>query len=58
MPPKPANNASAAIKAAYEKRKNDSNDVTCLMLAKTILGNGSFQDSCSSNGNVPRASTS
>ena len=33
MPPEPANNASAAIKAAYEKRKNDSNDVTCLMLA-------------------------
>ena len=33
MPPKPANNASARNKAAYEKHKNDSNDVTCLILA-------------------------
>ena len=33
MPPEPANNASSTIKAAYEKRKNDSNDVTSLMLA-------------------------
>ena len=33
MPPEPANNASAAIEATYEKRKNGSNDVTCLRLA-------------------------
>ena len=33
IPPEPANNASAVIKAAYEKHKNDSNDITCLMLA-------------------------
>ena len=32
MPPKPANNANAAIKAAYEKCKNGSNEVICLML--------------------------
>ena len=33
MPPELARNATAAIREAFEKKKNDSNDVTCLMLA-------------------------
>ena len=33
LPPKLARNAIAAIIEAFEKTKNDSNDVTCLMLA-------------------------
>ena len=33
LPPEPARNATTAIREAFEKKKNDSNDVTCLMLA-------------------------
>ena len=29
----PGRNATAAVREAFEKKKNDSNDVTCLMLA-------------------------
>ena len=33
LPAKPARNATPAIREAFEKKKNDSNDITCLMLA-------------------------
>ena len=33
LPDEPARNANAAAREAFEKKKNDSNDVTCLMLA-------------------------
>ena len=33
LPNEPARNASTAQREAFEKKKNDSNDVTCLMLA-------------------------
>ena len=33
LPAEPARNATAAVREAFEKKKNDSNDVTCLMLA-------------------------
>ena len=33
LPLEPARNAIATIRKAFEKKKNDSNDVTCLMLA-------------------------
>ena len=33
MPNKLARNAAAAQRELFEKKKNDSNDVTCLMLA-------------------------
>ena len=33
MPPEPTRNATAAIREAFKKKRNDSNDVTCLMLA-------------------------
>ena len=33
MPNEPARNATNAQREAFDKKKNDSNDVTCLMLA-------------------------
>ena len=33
LPNEPARNATNAQREAFDKRKNDSNDVTCLMLA-------------------------
>ena len=33
LPAEPARNATAAIREAFEKKKNESNDVTCFMLA-------------------------
>ena len=33
LPNEPARNATNAQRGAFDKRKNDSNDVTCLMLA-------------------------
>ena len=33
LPNKPAGNSTNAQREAFDKRKNDSNDVTCLMLA-------------------------
>ena len=33
LPNEPARNATVAQRELFEKKKNDSNDVTCLMLA-------------------------
>ena len=33
LPNEPARNATSAQREAFEKKRNDSNDVTCLMLA-------------------------
>ena len=37
LPNQPARNATDAQREALEKKKNDSNDVTCLMLATMSL---------------------
>ena len=33
LPAEPTRNAAVVVPEAFEKKKNDSNDVTCLMLA-------------------------
>ena len=45
LPVEPARNATAAVREAFEKKKNDSNDVTCLMLVMSPELQKQFEDS-------------